>query len=77
MRTARTRYFHVILFVLFCTLAAQGAVRASDADLVLYNGKIVTVDGEFSLAQAMAVQDGRIVAVGGNDDVLRLEGNET
>lgn len=77
MRTARTRCFHVILSVLCFTLAAQGAVRASDADLVLHNGKIVTVDGEFSLAQAMAVQDGRIVAVGGNDDVLRLKGSDT
>jgi hypothetical protein len=34
------------------------------ADLVLLNGKIITVDGEFSLAQAVAIKRDKIVAVG-------------
>jgi len=37
------------------------------ADLVLYNGKVVTVDDAFSVRNAIAVRDGHIVAVGGND----------
>ncbi len=44
-------------------LQAQGA----SADLVLYNGKIVTVDDAFSIRQAIAIKDGRILAVGGNE----------
>ena len=37
------------------------------ADLILYNGKIVTVDDAFSIREAIVVKDGRILAVGGND----------
>jgi len=54
--------------------AALGAAAASDllgqgqpADLLLYNGKIVTVDSAFSIRQAIVVNDGRVVAVGGNE----------
>ncbi len=37
------------------------------ADLILFNGRIVTVDPAFSIRQAIVVQDGRILAVGGNE----------
>ena len=39
------------------------------ADLVLLNGKILTVDARDSIAQAVAIAGGKIVAVGSNDDV--------
>jgi predicted amidohydrolase YtcJ len=56
-------------------LAAAGALAVSQAlkaqrepaDLVLFNGKIVTVDDAFSIRQAIAIKDGRIIAVGGNE----------
>src|SRR5215469_13516009 len=41
--------------------------QAQSTDLVLYNGKIVTVDDAFSIREAIAIKDGRIVAVGGNE----------
>ena len=47
------------------------------ADLVLHNGKIITVDANFSLAQAIAVRDGKILKVGQNADVLALAGPAT
>jgi predicted amidohydrolase YtcJ len=47
------------------------------ADTVLHNGKVLTVDSDFSTAQAVAVRGNRIVAVGGNDEVLRLAGPNT
>jgi predicted amidohydrolase YtcJ len=49
----------------------------ADADLILHNGKIVTVDAQFSIAQALAAKDGRIVAVGSDADVLRERGPRT
>lgn len=53
------------------TLAASSAVdllaQGEPADLLLYNGKIVTVDSAFSIRQAIVVKDGRVVAVGGNE----------
>lgn len=77
MRTARTRHFHVIVSALFLTVVAWGLAAVSAADLILYNGKIVTVDADFSVQQAMAIRDGRIAAIGGNDDILRLKGSDT
>jgi predicted amidohydrolase YtcJ len=46
-------------------------------DTVLYNGKIVTVDSEFSIADAVAIKDGRFTAVGKGKDILTLAGSET
>jgi predicted amidohydrolase YtcJ len=46
-------------------------------DLVMHNGKIVTVDEDFSIAEAVAIKDGNIVAVGSNGDVLALAGSTT
>ena len=42
------------------------------ADLILVNGKVVTVDPSGSVAQAVAVKDGRIVKAGTNDEILLL-----
>lgn len=47
----------------------------AQADLVLHNGKIVTVDERFTIAQAIAIKGERIVAVGANDAVLKAAGN--
>jgi hypothetical protein len=45
--------------------------------LIVYNGRIVTVDPDFSIGQAMAVKGNRIAAVGGNEDILRLKTDRT
>jgi hypothetical protein len=52
------------------------AVR-TPADLILRNGKVVTVDRDFSIKQALAIRDGRIVTVGGERDVRVLVGPAT
>ena len=44
---------------------------------ILTNGKIITVDDQFSIAQAVAVRGDRIVAVGTNQDITRLAGPST
>jgi predicted amidohydrolase YtcJ len=51
--------------------------QAGRADFVVWNGKVLTVDREFSQAQAVAVRDGVVAAVGANDDVKALIGPET
>jgi predicted amidohydrolase YtcJ len=40
-------------------------------DMIVHHAQIYTVDNQFSTAEAMAVQDGKIVAVGSNDDILK------
>ncbi|GLF99592.1 amidohydrolase [Streptomyces yaizuensis] len=47
------------------------------ADLVFLDGRVVTVDAEFSVASALAVTGGIISAVGGHDDVAPLIGPDT
>jgi predicted amidohydrolase YtcJ len=57
---------------------AQGPGSASQpADLILSNGKIITVDERFTIAQAVAVKGDRVVAVGTNQEVGRLAGPAT
>jgi predicted amidohydrolase YtcJ len=48
--------------------------RGQTADLVLYNGKIITVDASFSIAQAVAIRGERFIAVGANDAVRASAG---
>ncbi len=47
------------------------------ADLVLLGGRVVTMDGAGRPAGALAVRDGRILAVGGSSDIARLAGPRT
>lgn len=58
-------------------LAACESSSADDADLVLINGNIVTVDEAGSMAEAMASRDGQVIAVGSTDDVMGLVGSDT
>ena len=44
------------------------------ANRVFTNGNILTVDEEFSVVQALAIRDDRILAVGSNDEMLALAG---
>ena len=56
--------------------AAQGATTVAP-DAIFYNGKIVTVDGTFSIRQAFAVRGDSYVAVGTNAAVRALAGRNT
>lgn len=42
------------------------------ADVVFYNGKVVTVDADFSIREAIAVTGDRISAVGSTEEILKL-----
>lgn len=46
-------------------------------DWILHNGHIITVDANFSVAEAIALRGDRILAVGSNDEILKLAGTET
>lgn len=52
-------------------------LHAADADLILHNGKVVTVDAKFTIGQAVAVKDGRVLRVGTDADVLKTKGQRT
>jgi hypothetical protein len=50
---------------------------AQPADLIVTNGKIATLDAKATVAQALAVRDGKVVAVGTADAVRPLAGPST
>ncbi|HET9982965.1 MAG TPA: amidohydrolase, partial [Longimicrobiales bacterium] len=53
------------------------AGQRGPADLVLRHGKVVTVDDKLPMAQAVAVKDGRILAVGSDAEIGKLIGGAT
>ena len=53
------------------------ARAADDADLILHHGKIVTVDRDFSIREALAVKGDRLIRVGTNLDILSMRGPKT
>src|SRR5262245_39638299 len=60
-------------------LLAAGGVQAPAAapDTILVNGHVVTVDARDSIAQALAIADGRFSAVGSNEAIRKLAGPST
>ena len=61
------------------TLIAAGCPTEPEepADLVLYHGKIVTVDAAGTEAQAVAIKDGRIMALGNDREIRTHVGSKT
>jgi predicted amidohydrolase YtcJ len=58
--------------------SAQGSGAAgSPADVIISNGKIITVDERFTIAQAVAVRGDRIVAVGSDAEIAKWAGPAT
>jgi predicted amidohydrolase YtcJ len=53
------------------------AAPAADADLILHGGKVVTVDKAFTVREALAVKDGKVLLAGTNEDVLKTRGPRT
>ena len=74
------------LFLLGCSSpeeSVQGtgpAAQADDSgpDQILYNGQVLTVDEDFSIAEAIAIDGERILSVGSTDEILAIadEGTE-
>ncbi len=52
------------------------AVKAP-AEMVLRGGKVITVDRDFSIREAVAIRDGRFIAVGTDRDMRPLTGPST
>jgi predicted amidohydrolase YtcJ len=74
-RTLENNTMHQILMLLMLALAS-GAVYAMP-DTVFYNAKVLTVDDNFSIRQALAIKGDRIAASGSNGEMLALAGEKT
>lgn len=63
--------------VLACSLIVALPARSQTADTVLVNGKVLTVDNQFSTREAVAIREGKIAAVGSSVDITKLAGPRT
>ncbi len=70
--------FRTLLVLIFDFLILLGCITPDKyADVILFNGKIIKVDSNFTIQQALAVKDGKILAVGSNDIISKLAGAST
>ena len=67
----------LLVSILVTLVFATGSRRQPAPSHIFHNGRIVTVDPQFRIVDAMAIRDGRIAAVGARADVVQLAGPET
>ncbi len=62
-----------VLFFTCCVflIAFSACKFRQKTSLIIHHAKIYTVDEKFTVAQAMAVRDGKIIATGTNDEILK------
>lgn len=59
-----------LVFLLLTVLFFSACKNKSNVDLIIHHGNIYTVDSLFSIKEALAVKDGKIIAIGSNDEIL-------
>ncbi|HEV8605048.1 MAG TPA: amidohydrolase [Tepidisphaeraceae bacterium] len=62
----------VVFFMGGCAKSPQ-----TQADLILHGARVVTVDKDFSVREAIAIKDGKVLKVGRDSDILKLKGAGT
>ncbi len=62
---------------LLWALTLASPVAAQPADLILRGGRVVTVDAQWRVAQAVAIRAGRFIAVGEDAAIDALRGPQT
>jgi predicted amidohydrolase YtcJ len=67
------RFRRLSAFCACLLLGLPAAAQTQRVDLLLHNGKIVTVDDKFSIHQAIAVLDGKVLEVGGEGLVKKYQ----
>ena len=75
----RQTWLLAVAGALVAICGARSFVRAQQpgADLILSNGKVITADERFTIAQAVAIRGDRVVATGSNQEIARLAGPNT
>lgn len=68
-------FFLILAF--FLAMPASISSLLAAPDVIYTQGKIVTLDPTGSIAEALAVEDGKLVAVGSHDTVIALAGQDT
>jgi predicted amidohydrolase YtcJ len=65
------------VFAGLCLVLPASSASAQSADTILFNGKILTVDKDFTTQEALAIGHGQIVATGSSDAMKKLADGKT
>src|SRR3954466_9759524 len=76
-RSGTRAVFNLSVIVLFVIVPQMLYAQGPSPDLILSNGKIITVDERFTIAQAVAIKGDRIVAVGADREIAQFAGSNT
>lgn len=69
---------NVNIFFLPLLLLAGCGLKKEKADLIVWNAKLYTVDAQWSIKEAMAIRNGKILETGSNEVILgRYEADDT
>ena len=63
------KYYPIYLLLVLSFTACK---VENPADMIITNGKILTVDEQFTIAEALAIKDDKIIAVGSNSEIKKL-----
>ena len=63
----------VICLIISSIFLLFSCKRTENADMVIINGDVYTVDSIIQTAQALALQGGRILFVGSTEEAMKLE----
>jgi predicted amidohydrolase YtcJ len=66
-----------VLLILAFSMGQPVPLQASQADILLVNGKIFAPNGSTSMSQALAVEGNRVAAIGSDDEMRKLAGAAT
>src|SRR5688572_2249663 len=69
--------FIVCAIVATALLSGAQAMAQQPADVILHNGKVLTVDTNFTIVPAIAIRGNSVAAVGQNADILAMRGSGT
>jgi len=75
------RHWLLLLTVFLWVYGSLYGLRAQEVatspTIILYNGRVLTLDQDFRIASAIAVRNDRIQAVGSSEEILKLDGPKT
>lgn len=64
----------LFVFLPFLLVATSPSLFSEVADFILFNGKIITIDSQDQIVEAIAIKDGKILSVGSNQEILQYSG---
>ena len=67
----------LLIIILTTCILLSCMEKKKKMDLIIYNAVIYTVDDDFSIKESLAIKDGKIAAVGSNDEIRNKYSAET